>query len=54
MSDFNGTRKPYKKYFAYDFYIAGPLFTDAEKDYNLGLYTDLTIHGFKIFLPQLS
>jgi nucleoside 2-deoxyribosyltransferase len=38
----------------YDFYIAGPVFTEAERDYNLNLYTDLKRHGFKCYLPQLS
>lgn len=38
----------------HDFYIAGPLFTDAEKEYNFSLYTDLCIRGFNCFLPQLS
>jgi nucleoside 2-deoxyribosyltransferase len=38
----------------YDFYIAAPLFTDAQKDYNFGLYTDLISKGFKVFLPQLT
>jgi nucleoside 2-deoxyribosyltransferase len=38
----------------YDFYIAGPLFTQAEKDFNLDLFYRLRSEGFICFLPQLT
>jgi nucleoside 2-deoxyribosyltransferase len=33
-------------------YLAGPLFTKAEQDFNLKLYKLLTDKGFNVFLPQ--
>lgn len=36
----------------WDFYIAGPLFTRAEQNYNQDLYYKLRSVGFKVFLPQ--
>ena len=33
-------------------YFAGPLFCQAEKDYNLQLTKLLEDHGYKVFLPQ--
>ncbi|MBQ9564554.1 MAG: nucleoside 2-deoxyribosyltransferase [Synergistaceae bacterium] len=33
-------------------YVAGPLFCQAEKDYNLKLTKLLEEHGYKVFLPQ--
>ena len=33
-------------------YFAGPLFSQAEKDYNLKLTKLLEEHGYKVFLPQ--
>ena len=33
-------------------YFAGPLFCQAEKDYNLKLTKLLEAHGYKVFLPQ--
>ena len=33
-------------------YFAGPLFCQAEKDYNLQLAKLLEDHGYKVFLPQ--
>ena len=33
-------------------YLAGPLFTAAEQEFNLRLSIFLTEHGFKVFLPQ--
>ena len=33
-------------------YFAGPLFSQAEKDYNLKLAKLLEDHGYKVFLPQ--
>ena len=33
-------------------YFAGPLFSQAEKDYNLKLTKLLEDHGYKVFLPQ--
>jgi nucleoside 2-deoxyribosyltransferase len=38
----------------HQFYIAGPLFTDAEKAFNLSLYDRLDRYGYKCFLPQLT
>ena len=38
----------------WDFYIAGPLFTKAEIDYNYALYRHLMLLNYKCFLPQLS
>ena len=35
----------------YNFYIAGPLFSKAEKDYNLDLCITLEGMGYKVFLP---
>jgi nucleoside 2-deoxyribosyltransferase len=46
--------KPWAHVDDHDFYIAGPLFSQAEKDFNFALYTDLSIRGFKCFLPQLT
>lgn len=36
----------------YDFYIAAPLFTDAERSYNESIFYKLRSFGFKSFLPQ--
>ncbi len=37
----------------YDFYIAAPLFSDADKDFNRKVYNMMTAFaGFKCFLPQ--
>ena len=33
-------------------YFAGPLFNQAEKDYNLKIANLLEKHGYKVFLPQ--
>lgn len=33
-------------------YLAAPLFTEAEQDYNKGLHTLLTSHLFSVYLPQ--
>ena len=33
-------------------YFAGPLFNDAEKDYNLKIVTILESYGYEVFLPQ--
>jgi nucleoside 2-deoxyribosyltransferase len=33
-------------------YLAGPLFTEAERDFNLGLATRLEKLGHTVFLPQ--
>jgi nucleoside 2-deoxyribosyltransferase len=33
-------------------YFAGPLFNEAERDFNLKLATTLEEHGYKVFLPQ--
>lgn len=38
----------------YDFYIAAPLFSDAERTYNRALYDILYNAGFYNFLPQLT
>jgi len=38
----------------YDFYIAAPLFTQAERDFNLTLYNNLTLRDYNVFLPQDS
>lgn len=37
----------------HDFYIAAPLFTQAEKSYNLAIYNVLK-RWYGVFLPQLS
>jgi len=36
----------------YQYYIAGPLFSHAELNYNAQLYSSLTSVGFTAFLPQ--
>jgi nucleoside 2-deoxyribosyltransferase len=33
-------------------YLAGPLFTQGEKDFNLMLFDRLTESGYRVFLPQ--
>ena len=33
-------------------YFAGPLFTDAEKEYNLKIVSILESNGYEVFLPQ--
>jgi nucleoside 2-deoxyribosyltransferase len=33
-------------------YFAGPLFNQAERDFNLQLATTLEDHGYEVFLPQ--
>lgn len=33
-------------------YLAGPLFTAAEKNFNVSIYNILAEHGYKVFLPQ--
>ena len=33
-------------------YFAGPLFNEAERDYNLKIVTILESHGYEVFLPQ--
>ena len=33
-------------------YLAGPLFTAAEIEFNFKLYSDLQANGYKVFLPQ--
>lgn len=33
-------------------YLAGPLFTQAEQEFNLKIYNDLLGEGYQIFLPQ--
>ncbi len=33
-------------------YLAGPLFTQAEKEFNLKLFDRLTASGYHVFLPQ--
>lgn len=33
-------------------YFAGPLFNEAERDYNLKLTTILESYGYEVFLPQ--
>ena len=33
-------------------YFAGPLFNDAEKEYNLKIVTILESYGYEVFLPQ--
>ena len=33
-------------------YLAGPLFTAAEQEFNLKVYNYLTENGFTVFLPQ--
>ena len=33
-------------------YFAGPLFNDAEREYNLTLVTILENYGYEVFLPQ--
>jgi len=33
-------------------YLAGPLFSQAERDYNLKLAITLEEHGYTVFLPQ--
>lgn len=38
----------------YDFYIAGPLFTQAERNFNATLSGILKRAGYNVFLPQLS
>ena len=38
--------------FAESIYFAGPLFNQAEKDYNLKIANLLEKHGYKVFLPQ--
>ncbi|MCK4269768.1 MAG: nucleoside 2-deoxyribosyltransferase [Methanogenium sp.] len=41
-----------KDFSAYRIYLAGPLFTEAETDYNLVLHKMLTEHLFDVYLPQ--
>jgi len=36
----------------YDFYIAGPLFTEAEQNWNKCLAIELRNMDYKVFLPQ--
>ncbi len=36
----------------HDFYIAAPLFSEADTDFNRKVYNELIIAGFKCFLPQ--
>lgn len=38
----------------WDFYIAGPLFSTAEKNYNYEMYRHLMKMGYSCFLPQLA
>jgi nucleoside 2-deoxyribosyltransferase len=33
-------------------YFAGPLFSEAERRFNLGLARRLEAHGFRVFLPH--
>lgn len=35
-------------------YLAGPLFTKAEQEFNLTVYRFLTKEGFTVFLPQME
>jgi nucleoside 2-deoxyribosyltransferase len=37
----------------WDFYFAGPLFTKAERDFNLTVQKALESLGYKVYLPQL-
>lgn len=37
----------------YDFYIAGPLFTRAEKEFNYWISNRLALANYQVFLPQL-
>jgi nucleoside 2-deoxyribosyltransferase len=41
-----------KEFAKYRIYLAGPLFSEAEQEYNLALHRLLTGHFFDVYLPQ--